>query len=47
MKTYKNKKISENEEIYKVKYVFNNNSNVDVNDVIKECFMMQINKKEI
>lgn len=30
------------EEEYKVKYVFNDNSDIDINNVIKECFTTQI-----
>lgn len=30
------------EEEYKIKYVFKEDSNVDVNNVIKECFAMKL-----
>lgn len=44
MKNVKNESIPKNEEEYKVKYVFKEDSIVDINKVIKECFLMQINK---
>lgn len=45
MKNCKDEKNFKNEEKYRIKYVFKEDSNVNVNDVIKECFMMCINKK--
>lgn len=35
------------EEDYKVNYVFKENSKVDVNDVIKECFVVYVNKQRV
>jgi hypothetical protein len=35
------------EEEYKVKYVFKDDSNVDINNVIKECFAMKIRTADI
>lgn len=35
------------EEDYKIKYVFKEDSNVDVNEVMKKCFLMELNAKKI
>lgn len=35
------------EEQYKVKYVFKEDSNIDINNVIKECFIKKINMVNI
>lgn len=46
-----NKKKERIEEIeenkYKVKYVFNENSNIDINEILKECFLMQIKNLKV
>ena len=34
-------------EDYKIKYVFNNESNVDVNEVIKECFKSKLRTEKM
>lgn len=31
------------EQQYKVKYVFKEDSNIDINNVIKECFIKKLN----
>lgn len=35
------------EEEYKVRYVFKKDSNVDINNIIKECFAMRIKTANI
>ena len=46
-----NKKKERIEEIeenkYKFKYVFNENSNIDINEILKECFLMQIKNLKV
>ncbi len=44
----KKERIDENEKNkYKVKYVFNENSNIDINEILKECFLMQIKNLKV
>ena len=47
MKNENNKKIPKSELEYTVKYVFKNDSNVDINKIIKESFLIQINNAKI
>ena len=34
-------------EEYKIKYVFKNDSNLDINEVIKECFIAKLRTQKI
>lgn len=43
MNNKESKKIPKNEDEYKVKYVFKEDSNLDINEVLKKCFMSEIN----
>ena len=47
MKDEKRKNMPKNEEDYKVKYVFKEDSILDVNKVIKDCFLMELNKAKL
>lgn len=38
----KNKNAIPKKEEYKVKYVFNEESKIDINNVIKDCFIMRL-----
>ncbi len=41
---FKKKRAPQDESIYKVKYVFNENSNIDVNEIFKKSFLTEIQK---
>lgn len=47
MKKDNNKNIPKNEQEYKVKYVFKEDSIVDINNVIKECFLIKLNTQKM
>lgn len=43
----KNKKSVPKKEEYKVKYVFKEDSIIDINNVIKDCFIMKLKTDKI
>ena len=43
----KTKKVLPKKEEYKIKYVFKDDSDLDINEVIKECFIAKLRTQKI
>ena len=43
-KKNKDKEAPSDESVYKINYIFKENSDVDINEVLKKCFLTEIQK---